>query len=229
MPDLYIRQDGTYRKLAANTITLDPAGTGEMNGTDGTFVVYVQPGTYTVSEKDLPANTEKITGSTHNADDKTLVLKAGESATAGFYNHECLGSITITKRGRKTGESSDTLLSGAEFTLYRDGREIASGTTDGNGHLRFDRLPYGNYTIRETLVPEGYVNETYEQTVTVSVDQSACSIEVVNHYNLAPVMLQKQMYNGIKYVDVDRFSYGEFQHCFAIEQENDFVTKIICK
>jgi hypothetical protein len=75
MPDLYIRQDGTYRKLAANTITLDPAGTGELNGTDGTFVVYVQPGTYTVSEKDLPANTEKITGSTHNADDKTLVLK----------------------------------------------------------------------------------------------------------------------------------------------------------
>ena len=63
MPDLYIRQDGTYRKLAANTITLDPAGTGEMNGTDGTFVVYVQPGTYTVSEKDLPTNTEKITGS----------------------------------------------------------------------------------------------------------------------------------------------------------------------
>ena len=156
------------------------------NGTDGTFVVYVQPGTYTVSEKDLPTNTEKITGSTHNADDKTLVLKAGESATAGFYNHECLGSITITKRGRKTGESSDTLLSGAEFTLYRDGREIASGTTDGNGHLRFDRLPYGNYTIRETLVPEGYVDETYEQTVTVSADQSACSIEVVNHYNLGP-------------------------------------------
>ena len=34
-------------------------------------------------------------------------------------------------------------------------------------------------------------------------------------------MLQKQMYNGIKYVDVDRFSYGEFQNCFAIEQEND--------
>ena len=221
MPDLYIRQDGTYRKLAANTITLDPAGTGEMNGTDGTFVVYVQPGTYTVSEKDLPTNTEKITGSTHNADDKTLVLKAGESATAGFYNHECLGSITITKRGRKTGESSDTLLSGAEFTLYRDGREIASGTTDGNGHLRFDRLPYGNYTIRETLVPEGYVDETYEQTVTVSADQSACRIEVVNHNNLAPVMLQKQMHNGIEYVDVDRFSYGEFQNCFAIEQKND--------
>ena len=65
------------------------------------------------------------------------------------------------------------------------------------------------------------MDETYEQTVTVSADQSACRIEVVNHYNLAPVMLQKQMHNGIEYVDVDRFSYGEFQNCFAIEQEND--------
>lgn len=65
------------------------------------------------------------------------------------------------------------------------------------------------------------MDETYEQTVTVSADQSACSIEVINHYNLAPVMLQKQMHNGIEYVDVDRFSYGEFQNCFAIEQKND--------
>lgn len=85
MPDLYIRQDGTYRKLTANTITLDPAGMGELNGTDGTFVVYVQPGTYTVSEKDLPANTEKITGSTHNCRRQNAsVLKSRRERDGGL-------------------------------------------------------------------------------------------------------------------------------------------------
>lgn len=101
MPDLYIRQDGTYRKLTANTITLDPAGMGELNGTDGTFVVYVQASTYTVSEKDLPANTEKTRAPLITPTTKRFVLKAGESATAGFYNHECLGSIIHNQEGTK--------------------------------------------------------------------------------------------------------------------------------
>src|SRR5699024_2740294 len=144
----------TYQKLTGHQIILDPAG--ESGTDDGAFTVYVRPGVYTVGESDdvLPSNTRKITGETNNAEDNTLSLAAGESGTAGFYNRECLGSITITKKGRKTGES-DALLSGAAFTLYRDGREVARGETDGSGHLCFDRLPYGEYTVRETEVPDG--------------------------------------------------------------------------
>ena len=178
----------------------------------------MQPGTYTVSENSLPANTEKITGEVNNADDKTLSLEAGGQETAGFYNRECLGGITITKKGRKTG-ASDALLAGAEFTLYQGEQEVAKGTTDDSGHLRFDRLPYGEYTVRETGVPEGYVDEKYQETVTISADRSEYSLEAVNSYNLAPVILQKQMYNGIDYVNVDQYNYAEFNGCFAIEQQ----------
>ena len=218
VPDLYGKQGDTYQKLTGHQIILDPAG--ESGTDDGAFTVYVRPGVYTVGESDdvLPSNTRKITGETNNAEDKTLSLAAGESGTAGFYNRECLGSITITKKGRKTGES-DALLSGAAFTLYRDGREVARGETDGSGHLCFDRLPYGEYTVRETEVPDGYVDEEYEATVTVSAEQSAHSLDVVNRYNLAPVIMQKQMFNGIQYVDVDLYSYEEFEGCFAIERK----------
>lgn len=116
-----------------------------MNGTNGTFTVYVQPGDYTVSEKDMPANTEKITNGTNNAEDKKLTLEAGGRGTAGFYNRECLGSITITKLGQRTGWDADW-LPGVTFALYRGDQKVAEGTTDDNGHLLFPRLPYGEYT-----------------------------------------------------------------------------------
>ena len=144
-PDLYDKQGDTYQKLDGAKITLDPAGTDEMNGTNGTFTVYVQPGDYTVSEKDMPANTEKITNGTNNAEDKKLTLEAGGRGTAGFYNRECLGSITITKLGQRTGWDADW-LPGVTFALYRGDQKVAEGTTDDNGHLLFPRLPYGEYT-----------------------------------------------------------------------------------
>ena len=93
------------------------------------------------------------------------------------------------------------------------------GTTDDNGHLLFDRLPYGEYTVKEAAVPDGYVDEPYEKTVTVSAKESAHSLDAVNKYNLAPVILQKQMSNGIDYVNVDQYSYEEFANCFAIERK----------
>lgn len=217
-PDLYDRQVDTYQKLDGAKITLDPAGTDEMNGTNGTFTVYVQPGDYTVSEKDMPANTEKIVGGTNNAEDKKLTLEAGGRGTAGFYNRECLGSITITKLGQRAGWDA-ALLPGVAFALYRGNQKVAEGTTDDNGHLLFPRLPYGEYTVKETEVPQGYVDEKYEETVTVSAEKSTYSLEAVNKYNSAPVILQKQMFNGVDYVNVDQYSYEEFANCFAIERK----------
>ena len=167
----------------------------------------------------MPANTEKIVGGTNNAEDKKLTLEAGGRGTAGFYNRECLGSITITKLGQRTGWDADW-LPGVTFALYRGDQKVAEGTTDDNGHLLFPRLPYGEYTVKETEVPQGYVDEEYEATVTVSAEKSTYSLEAVNKYNLAPVILQKQMFNGIDdYVNVDQYSYKEFADCFAIERK----------
>ena len=172
-----------------------------------------------ISEKDMPANTEKIVGGTNNAEYKKLTLEAGGRGTAGFYNRECLGSITITKWGQKTGQSN-VLLSDVTFELYQDGERVAEGKTDSNGHLLFDRLPYGEYTVKETEVPQGYVDEKYETTVTVSAEKNTYSLEAVNKYNSAPVILQKQMFDGVNvYVNVDQYSYKEFTECFAIERK----------
>ena len=42
---------------------------------------------------------------------------------------------------------------------------------------------YGEYTVKETEVPQGYVDEEYEATVTVSAEKSTYSLEAVNKYN----------------------------------------------
>lgn len=49
----------------------------------------------------------------------------------------------------------------AEFTIFNEkGEEVVKGKTDQNGIAKFAILPYGKYTYRETLAPEGYlINE----------------------------------------------------------------------
>lgn len=59
----------------------------------------------------------------------------------------------------KTNEK-DTVLPGAEFTLYSDAgckQEVAKGKTDGEGELYFENLIVGKiYYLKETEAPAGY-------------------------------------------------------------------------
>ena len=60
----------------------------------------------------------------------------------------------------ESDESSkaSTKLKDAEFTLYdKDGKELSKVTTDENGFAKFENIPYGEYSIKETKSPEGYV------------------------------------------------------------------------
>lgn len=54
---------------------------------------------------------------------------------------------------------ADRKLKGAVFTLYSDQactKEVASATTDGNGHLKFENVEVGTYWLKETKAPAGY-------------------------------------------------------------------------
>lgn len=66
------------------------------------------------------------------------------------------------------GESKQG-LAGAEFTLTdSDGMPIQSGTSDENGRLEFNDLTAGTYTLTETEVPTGYLDNKLSLTVTIT-------------------------------------------------------------
>lgn len=222
---LYVKTGNTYTKLAGNTVTIDPSGTGEANSTTGSINIYMDPGTYLVHEESGPSNTKKMTDGVNNANDKTLEVTAGKPGTADFYDEEQLGYITVQKFGQNLGETA-TALEGAEFGLYKEGqveagKELATATTDSSGNAHFDRLPYGTYIVKEISAPAGYVIDSTEHSVEVSEENEDVTLKVVNNSNLAPVQLQKQVFNGVRYVDVGVNYYRVFEDKFSLESSTD--------
>lgn len=217
---LYVKIGDTYQKLSGNTVTIDPKGTGETNSTTGTMDVYMDPGTYTVTETAGPSNTVMSTGGVNNAEPKTLTVAAGNGATAAFYDKEQLGYITVQKFGQELG-GTETALAGATFALYKDtvaeGNKVGEATTDSNGNAHFNRLPYGTYIVKEISAPSGYVVDTTEYPVILSEPDPEGTVKVVNNTNLAPVKLQKKVNNGVDYVNVDADNYQVFEGKFSLE------------
>ncbi len=99
------------------------------------------------------------------------------------------GGIKIRKNDMQTAENSqgDATFAGAEFSIinrsenavFVDGKEHAKDevvkviTTDKDGVAQTaeDCLPYGEYTIAETKVPEGYLNEgILERDFSIRID-----------------------------------------------------------
>ncbi|WIY59038.1 SpaA isopeptide-forming pilin-related protein [Bacillus arachidis] len=68
------------------------------------------------------------------------------------------GILEITKVDIADGNNK---LPGAEFTIYDEqGKEVVKGKTNEQGIAEFEKLPYGKYTYKETLAPDGYlINE----------------------------------------------------------------------
>lgn len=222
---LYIKTGNTYTRLAGNTVTIDPSGTGEANSTTGGISIYMDPGTYVVHEESGPSNTKKMTDGVNNANDKTLTVTADKPGTADFYDEEQLGYITVQKFGQNLGETA-TALAGAEFGLYNKGqveagKELATATTDSSGNAHFGRLPYGTYVVKEISAPAGYVIDSTEHPVEVSENDKDVTLKVVNNSNLAPVQLQKQVFNGVTYVDVGVNYYQVFDGKFSLERSTD--------
>lgn len=88
------------------------------------------------------------------------------------------GKITIIKKDK----ISDETLAGAEFKIiankaikYKDkeikqGESLGTFTTDENGSIIVDSLPYAVYTITETKAPTGYQASSFTQNVEISSD-----------------------------------------------------------
>lgn len=76
-----------------------------------------------------------------------------------FKNPPVKGSVEITKVDK---DDPSKKLEGAEFAIYRAddlNTVLKTVVTGKDGIARFDDLRYGEYVIRETKAPDGYLND----------------------------------------------------------------------
>ncbi|MFB5547454.1 MSCRAMM family protein, partial [Bacillus cereus] len=63
-----------------------------------------------------------------------------------------------------------------EFTIYNEqGKEVVKGKTNEQGIAKF-KLPYGKYTYKETIAPNGYV--VNEETFAFEIKENG---EILKH------------------------------------------------
>ena len=161
--------DGTLLKgavfeLLSGTTAISSATT---NASGVATFTNIAPGTYTLQEKTAPQGYQLSTAST-----QTVKVTAGVTTTATFTNAPITAKIRIEKTDSVTGKG----LPGATFTVTRltgpnsmtasdIGQVVATITTGNSGIAETGELPYGQYQIEETGVPEDYLNSHYTTTV----------------------------------------------------------------
>ncbi len=86
------------------------------------------------------------------------IKQEGEIIKHVVQDKKITGSLEITKVDVADGNNK---LPGAEFTIYDEqGKEVVKGKTNEQGIAKFEKLPAGAYTYKETFAPDGYlINE----------------------------------------------------------------------
>ncbi len=113
--------------------------------------------TYTVEEADYSGDDYMTFVDGELADSATLIINANSPSDEVEFKNSRAGWIEIYKFDASNGEE---LLSGAEFTLFdSDGNQVAKGTTDADGVVRFYDIDPGEYILKETKAPSGYENQ----------------------------------------------------------------------
>jgi len=127
----------------------------------------LEPGAYTVREKTAPQGYNLAATSSEN-----VTVVAGSVTKCTFTNKRISGKVRIVKTDSQTHKP----LAGATFTVTRlsgpesdnagnIGQVVATITTNAQGIAETGLLPWGEYKIVETGVPDGYLDSGYTVNV----------------------------------------------------------------
>ena len=95
---------------------------------------------------------------------------------------------------RKVDQDGSPLV-GAEFGLFDAfGERFAMAASDENGMVRFTKVPYGSYTIRELFAPDGYLASREEIAVTIDADYRSSD---------QPIATVKNHFKRVQFIKVD--------------------------
>ena len=106
------------------------------------------------------------------------------------FSVDCGEFKNALKRGKISGKKVDEnekSLENALFGLFAvDTDEFTAdnaymtAVSDENGHFEFDKIPYGEYIVREIEAPTGYILSGESYPVTISEDGEVIEIKAVN-------------------------------------------------
>ncbi|MFC0212739.1 collagen binding domain-containing protein [Paenibacillus chartarius] len=124
-------------------------------------------------------NVTTVTKST--SEDIVVGVSSGSGTGSGIR-----GSLTVKKTD---SASSSLMLSGATFELYRKSGSskllIDTLTTDTTGTVVFKKLLAGDYVVKETTAPAGYVLDSSEHQVTIN-STAGFTLNVANVKSTTP-------------------------------------------
>lgn len=176
---------GTTYTLPANTLiaTAVSDSNGQVN-----FAGYYPAGNYYVKELEVQNDAYMLDDATYpisitmtNAAPQTVVI---DNTSTPIHNDLYKANIKVVKKDAETGNVIP--LAGATFEI-RNSNDILVDTvvTDATGHAETSiALPYGTYSIKETVPPEGYVldstpNNILIDSTTVETDEAVEYVEYV--------------------------------------------------
>ena len=148
-----------------------------------------------------------------NGNEKGLVYEAGK-----ITDTQIKGSIKI----RKTDQDGNKVV-GAEFTLYnKDNEAISTEVTDKYGTALFKDIVYGDYYIKETKTPEGYIRTEEKLEVSIKENGYECLYEVKNTRIKGTIEIKKVDENGnpLKGAEFTLYDKGGNEISKAISDEN---------
>ncbi len=140
------------------------------------------PGKYTLEETKAPEG--------YKAVEVTVGVNvvANEVVKQEVMNEKVTGQFEIVK---VDANDKAKVLSGAEFTVYKDGKKVAELKTDESGEVMSPKLPFGEYTVKETKAPEGYKLSNKEWKVTIQNEKEVVKVEAENERILGSLQIIK--------------------------------------
>ena len=155
------------------------------SGADGIVdFTNLKPGIYTLREEKAPADhikSDKIWRVNVGIDGQVTIIEIGLGSTGHTLTGENI-ELEVTNKPVATDfivykrDNENVPLQGAEFKITKadDGSEVATGSSDKNGLVKFSaKLEQGTYILEETKAPAGYKKLDKKWVVEVGKDNKA--------------------------------------------------------
>ena len=154
---------------------------------NGEFSIELLEGDYTVEEVETPDRYIQ-------PDKQSIRIESGKTTFVEFDNRLKKGNIEIIKIDEITRKP----LAGAEFTLFdAEDNAILVMTTDENGKVTFENVPYGDYHVAETKAPDDYVLDSTPIPFSVIEDGMLIALEKENTPDSGSIEIVKESEDGV--------------------------------